>query len=385
MDFMDPKILHISRIWLPLTHTWLFNLISQSQMQMPNVSVVCELRENIEYFSIKNLYSFDNQNALLRRIDQKIRKIGFRKHLHFYVKTGRALKADIIHSHFGNEGWKDMGVPHKVKAKHVVTFYGRDVNCLPSSNPKWVDRYSQLFKKTDIVLCEGPFMAASLIKLGCPAEKVVIQRIGINLSEFPFIPRKFDIDKPIRILIAASFREKKGIPYAISAVGMASQHYNVELTIIGDAPDSDVEKKKIMQVLQVNSLFKKTKLLGYLSHDAMIKESYNHHVFIQSSITASDGDTEGGAPVSIIEMMATGMPVISSYHCDIPDIIPAEFHHCLLAPERDAEALFNCIKFLVEHHGDVGNIVFKLREHVESRHNVVLQASRLKAIYQELL
>jgi len=382
---MDPKILHISRNWLPLTHTWLFSLISQSQRQMSNVSVVCDTRVNMENFPIKNLYSFEDQNIIIRRIDQKIRKTGLRKHLHFYVKTGRDLEADIIHSHFGNEGWKDMCIPYKINAKHVVTFYGRDVNCLPSSNPKWFKRYSRLFNKADLFLCEGPFMAASLIKLGCPAEKVVIQRIGINLSEFPFIPRKLDIDKPIKILIAASFREKKGIPYAISAVGIASQFYNIELTIIGDAPDSDMEKKKILQALQNNNLLQKTKLLGYLSHDAMINESYNHHLFIQPSITASDGDTEGGAPVSIIEMMATGMPVISTYHCDIPDIMPAEFHHYLLAPERDAEALFNCIKFLLEHHSDIGYIQSKSREYVERRHNVVSQVAMLKAIYQGLL
>lgn len=381
---MGPKILHISRKWLPLTQTWLFHQISQSQMQMVNVSVACEKRENIGSFSIENLYSFEEQNPFLRRIDERVREIGLRRHLHFYVKIGRKLKADIIHSHFGDQGWRNMDIPDKIKARHVVTFYGRDVNCLPS-DPVWLDRYILLFKKADIFLCEGPFMAASLIKLGCSAEKVVVQRIGINLNKFPFVPRKFDIHKPIRILIAASFKEKKGIPYAISAVAMASQYYNLELTIIGDASGSDIEKKKILHTLQKNNLFQKTKLLGYLSHEAMIKESYNHHLFIQSSVTASDGDTEGGAPVSIIEMMATGMPVISTHHCDIPDIMPAEFHHYLLAPERDVEALFNCIKFLVEHHSDVGYIEYKSREQVEVRHNIVSQVSGLKAIYQKLL
>ncbi len=46
-----------------------------------------------------------------------------------------------------------------------------------------------------------------------------------------------------------------------------------------------------------------------------------HHLFLSPSVTAPDGDSEGGAPVSIIEAAATGMPVVSTTHCDIPQAV----------------------------------------------------------------
>lgn len=380
---MDPNILHITPIWLPITQTWLYNLISNSQEHIPNISIGCEKTDNLNHFPINNLYSLENQNSLSRKIDLKLRNIGIRRHLNYYIKTGRKLKINLIHSHFGNVGWKNIDISKKLKAKHVVTFYGRDVNHLPLKKPKWVYRYHELFEKADIFLCEGPYMANSLIKLGCPSEKVLIQRIGINLNKLPYTPRLIDINKPIKILIAASFKEKKGIPFALNAIGIANKYYNVELTIIGDAPDSDNEKQIILKAIQKNNLSDKTKLLGYLSHESMIKESYNHHLFLQPSITASDGDTEGGAPVSIIEMIATGMPVVSTYHCDIPDIIPTEFHH-LLAPEKDSEGLFNCIKYLLENNSDIEHITKSSRLYIEKRHNITSQVLRLKKIYNDL-
>jgi hypothetical protein len=59
--------------------------------------------------------------------------------------------------------------------------------------------------------------------------------------------------------------------------------------------------------------------------------------FILSNITALNGDTEGGAPVAILEAQATGLPVISSYHADIPEAVVGG-KSALLAPERDVGA-----------------------------------------------
>ena len=56
------------------------------------------------------------------------------------------------------------------------------------------------------------------------------------------------------------------------------------------------------------------------------------------ALTAADGDSEGGAPVGIIEMQAAGMPVLSTYHADIPEVV-RDGESGYLVPERDVEAL----------------------------------------------
>ncbi len=61
--------------------------------------------------------------------------------------------------------------------------------------------------------------------------------------------------------------------------------------------------------------------MGYQPHSTLFAEAYRHHIFLSPSVTASTGDTEGGAPVSLIEMAATGMLIVSTTHCDIPEVI----------------------------------------------------------------
>ncbi len=46
-------------------------------------------------------------------------------------------------------------------------------------------------------------------------------------------------------------------------------------------------------------------------------------IFVLTSITAQDGDSEG-MPVALIEAHAMGLPVISTYHTGIPELVNHE-------------------------------------------------------------
>ena len=89
-----------------------------------------------------------------------------------------------------------------------------------------------------------------------------------------------------------------------------------------------------------------TKLLGFQQHENMIKEMDKSDIFISPSVTAANGDSEGGAPTTILEAQACGLPVLSTYHADIPNIVIPE-KSALLAPERDAETLSNNLMTLL--------------------------------------
>ncbi|GAH44911.1 unnamed protein product [marine sediment metagenome] len=98
-------------------------------------------------------------------------------------------------------------------------------------------------------------MKKSLIKLGCPEEKIIIQHIGVDLEKIKFTPRNVKNNGLVKLLIASSFREKKGIPYAIEAFGRVKESHpelNLELTIIGDSDggsEGEKEKKKIFNLI----------------------------------------------------------------------------------------------------------------------------------------
>ena len=298
-------------------------------------------------------------------------------------------KPNLVHAHFGLSGYNFLKLKKIFKLPLVTTFYGCDLSLLPSQNPEWKIKYKELFKEGEKFLVEGNQMKKCLIELGCPEEKIIVQHLGIDLDRINFVPRKLSENEGIGILISASFREKKGIPYAIEAFGRVKQAHpelKLKLTIIGDSgcsPAEEAEKEKIFGVIQKYNLKDCVNMLGYQPYPVFLRELYRHHLFLHPSIHASDGDTEGGAPVSIIEASASGMPILSTTHCDIPEVV-INGKSGYLVPERDRDALAEKLEFLVLNPGIWEQMGKKGREHVEKTHDVIAQVQRLEEIYDKV-
>jgi len=348
--------------------------------------IICERTENLDQFTLPNIHSLHEAARWRNLWDRGLRKLRVRRHTGFMVHHLRKHRIRLLHSNFGNVGWMNLGAVRKTGVKHVVTFYGRDVGHLPVQDPAWRTRYATLFAEVDRVLCEGPYMGESIVDLGCPRGKLTVHHLGVEVDKIPFRPRAWDASRPLRVLIAASFREKKGIPLAIEALGALREHVPVELTIIGDADDSEqsiAEKKKILAAVDEHFPQKNVRLLGYQPHPVFFDEAYAHHVFLSPSLTAADGDTEGGAPVSIIEAAASGMPIVSTMHCDIPNVV-RHGETGLLAKERSVAGLVTHLTWLVEHPEAWSAMLEAGRRHIEAEFNSSLQGRRLGALYEDI-
>ena len=181
----------------------------------------------------------------------------------------------MLRSHFGNVGWADRGAARALGVPHVVTFYGLDVNQLPATDPQWRGRYRTLFGQVSRVLCEGPHMAEAVMALGCPGEKVRVHHLGVRLETIPFAPLAWTPGEPLRILIAASFREKKGIPDALEAIAQVRAAVPVKVTVLGDAgadAPSQAEKRRILEVADRHGLADVITWAGYQPHAAFLAE-----------------------------------------------------------------------------------------------------------------
>ena len=275
----------------------------------------------------------------------------------------------------------------KMGLAHIVTFYGVDMSALLKSDARWIDRYHRLFDQVNGVLCEGPHMAKCLGEMGCPSEKLTVHHLGIDPADYPFMPRVWRQGETFRVLIASSFREKKGIPCALRAVAQLRKSLPVEITIIGDAGQnakSRREKIKILEVVDELGLSDAVRFLGYQPHEVLIAEAYRHHVFLSASRTASDGDSEGGAPVALLEMSATGMPVVSTRHADIPNLIEDGVTG-LLADENDPLGLAESLFSLVESPESWLAMTRAARARIEAYFNAPRQGAVLESIYRSSL
>ena len=108
-------------------------------------------------------------------------------------------------------------------------------------------------------------------------------------------------------------------------------------------------------------------------------------VFLHPSVVDSArGGGEGGAPTTIIEAQALGMPVVSTLHCDIPNVtVPGE--SAVLVPERDAGALADALRELLDHPERWEAMGRAGRAHVEANHDVAAEVGTLERRYLTLL
>ena len=379
-------VLHSYPLWLSQTQTWMYTQVAELQRRGIDAQVVCEKTQNLDQFALPNLHCLHSEGLLAQLRYRGLRKLGLADAQTYLIAIGRRTGARIVHSHFGDIGWGDRGAVRALGTSHVVTFYGFDVQKLPTEQPVWRARYRELFASADLFLCEGSHMAGCIVDLGAPSEKVRVHHLGVDTSRFEFRPRQWQPGQPLRVLIAASFREKKGIPDAVRALAKVNESVPVELTIIGDAGTdaiSQSEKRAISSAIESSGFGATTRMLGYQPHDVLLREAYAHHLFLQPSVTAADGDTEGGAPVSIIEMLATGMPIVSTQHCDIPEVMGPDLQ-CMLAPERDVPALAAIIRRLISAPGEWPRLTRAGRDRVEREYDLQRQGGRQAEYYAAL-
>ena len=378
-------VIHSFPVWLPRTQTWMHTQVVHLPKEV-TAHVVCRRTENLDQFAVPNLHPFPSEGLFTRLRGKLQGKTATDRYNDFRVGVARRTGARVLHSHFGNIGWDDLAVARGANLHHVVTFYGRDVSYLPQVEPIWCERYRELFASVDAVLCEGEHMGRCVEALGCPGDKIRVQHLGIRVDRIEYRPREWDGEGPFRVLIAASFQEKKGLPDAMAALGRVREKVPLSVTVIGDAADeprSQEEKSRILAAIEENGLGDCIELLGYQSHERLFEEAFRHHVFLSPSVTAPDGDTEGGAPVTLIEMAASGMGIVSTTHCDIPGVI-RHGKTGLLADEHDVEGLAAHLLWFAENPDKWRPMLDRGRAHIEERFDADRQGERLAGIYAEV-
>jgi len=378
-------VIHSVQWWLPQTATWLY---TQVQFLPADVEshVACERVAFLEQFPYPRLHCLLDYPNWRRVWDLAMRRLRFRDHLWFLYDTARRIDARVMHSHFGFTGWRDLEVARRLQLAHVVTFYGIDVLRYPTKDPRWRDRYREMFARVDAVLCEGPYMAKSIVALGCPESKVRVHHLGIDLTAIPFAPLAWTPGEPLRVLLSGVFREKKGFAYALEALGQISNDVGLEITVIGDQHGGATlqEKQRMLGAIARHDLGSRTRFLGFQPYAVVMAEARRHHLFVSPSVVASDGDTEGGAPVSLIEMSATGLMIVSTTHCDIPSVI-LDGKTGLLAAERDIDGLVERLRWLIANPSRWADMRAAGRAHVEEEFDARRQGERLASIYRDVV
>lgn len=373
------KVAHFRTDYLGLTETFIYNYLTNFTKYEPILFTT--RTRNLDLFPFEPIY--DDQK--LTRYswawfwDRLYKKI-FKRELYFECLIKKEI-VKLLHGHFGMGGVRMLPVKKKTKIPLITTFYGYDMSDQRLLEI-WSPAYQELFKEGDLFLVEGNNMKKEVVNLGCPPEKIKIQHLGIEVNRFRFRERSLDSkDEDIVILMCSSFIEKKGISYGIQAFSQIHRKYkNIHLRIIGDGELREEIENQIKEL----GLTEKITLLGYQPHSKVIEEAENAHIFMHPSAIASNGDSEGGAPTVLLDMQALGLPIVSTLHADIPEVV-VNGKSGLLVPERDANALAEKLDYLIRSPEIWPEMGKAGREHVERNYNICHEVRKLEEIYDGLL
>lgn len=262
----------------------------------------------------------------------------YRGELQVLIKVLARRPADLMHIYFGHTGVHLLPFIKEWNRPCVVSFHGMDIQARPQQEG-YDDQMRELLRAIPLVLARSRSLFDALEKWGCPSEKMRLNRTGIPLEAFPFKQRPMPADGSWRLVQACRLITKKGLPTALRAFAkFYAVHPRARFTIAGDGPMKD----ELAALVAELGLSGAVEFAGFLSQGQLLELYERSHLFLHPSEMPPDQNQEG-VPNSMLEAMATGLPVVATTHGGIPEAVTHE-RTGLLVPERDDEALFRALE-----------------------------------------
>ncbi len=356
--------------------SWIYNQIAWLERWRP--VVLTQEARNLDQYPVADLWSSEGLDVPRRLINRIVRR--WTGQYPFYGGILRRAGARVVHAHFGYQGCRCLRAIRSTGLPLLTTFYGADASSF-ARLPQWRRRYVELFERGRLFLAEGATMAGHVAAAGAPPEKIRVHHLGVDTRQIPFRERGAG-DRPVHILMCGHFRQKKGFPDGLRALGQALQgvaNIEVRVTMIGDGPERDL----IGQAIVDSGLGDRVELSGVMTYKQVLQALDSCDMILAPSRTADDGDSEGGAPVILLDAQAAGVPVVATAHADIPEYV-VDGGSGLLAPEGDIDALVDVLRQMLRAPENWAEMGRRGRAHVEAEYDALRQAQRLEDIYDEL-
>jgi len=245
-----------------------------------------------------------------------------------FMHSLKKNKIQVVLAQYGTTADKVVNVCKKINIPLITHFHGYDAsvervieNC---------NYYKRVFDYSTYVIAVSLSMQRRLIELGCPKEKVIYNACAPNDLFLNIVPQFTDST----FIAVGRFVNKKAPYYTILAFKKVHDQFpNARLVIGGtgellETCSNIIRTLKLQDVVLLPGIIDRTQFVEYLSKGL---------AFVQHSVTAFNGDQEG-TPVGILEASAAGLPVISTKHAGIPDVI-IEGETGFLVEEHDVEGM----------------------------------------------
>lgn len=353
MEIRKPTVAHVMRVYLSKTETFIGDQIFTLRRFRP--VVLCRDRLDGHSYSFNDVFSAVNMlNPLSRAVENccyRFFRCPTKAAIKSLVSKVKEESVRLLHYHYLVDARFFLDLKRKSGLPALVMAHGYDVSSFPRRYLRYGKKWLQpIFDEMELFVAISEDMKRDLTKIGCPEEKIVIHYHGIDAKRFAYPERQYRAEEEINILTCGTLGKKKAQHLIFAALrylerqGKITQKFR--LTIVGDGP----MKSRLVQMVREYGWQDKVTFTGHIPHhDARLMEEYRKaHIFILPSITTSAGEKEG-IPRTIAEAMAAGLPVVSTYHAGIPEIIQSG-KQGILVKEGDVIGLGQALWMLMEDH-----------------------------------
>ena len=291
----------------------------------------------------------------------------------------RRHRADLMHIYFGHTGVHLLPFIEQWHKPCVVSFHGADVAHKPELKD-YPGKLRRLFKAVPLVFARSQSLAARLMQLGCPPEKLRINRTGIPLSEFPLVHREPPQHGKWKVVQACRLIPKKGVATSLRAFAIFKRDYpGAEFFIAGKGP-LQTELEMLAGGL---GIARDVHFLGFLSQSKLRALYGSSHLFLHPSEISPNQDQEG-VPNSVLEAMATGLPVVATRHGGIPEAVD-HGRTGFLVSEEDHVALANAMQLIAGSPILWNEMGGRAHATIEQRFAQETQIDQLESFYEEAI
>ncbi len=286
---------------------------------------------------------------------------------------------EFIHAHYGPSGIEIFPLAKKMKMPLLVSFHGYDASFL-LRNQKYTKQLQELFEYARIIAVSN-YMANKLIEAGAKSDNIFLLYYGVPV-ENKFVARKSLSEKlrnkeEIKFLQISGFEEKKGHIYTVQAFKEFLKYYSNCKLVFGGGGSLMPTIEKLCSDLELKE---KILFLGAIKPDRVYDVMADSDIFLHHSVTAQSGDQEG-IPNVIMEAMATGLPVISTFHSGIPELIDDGINGYLVEEKNIAQYTDKMKEALNSTKG----FGMMARNKVVDKFNLQKQTDKLLEIYKKMI
>lgn len=337
------------RAFMASTETFIGNQIITLRKYHP--VIFCHHRiPNVSY-SINNVYCIQELLPQFSRLADNLsyRVARFLPHMSARVLAEqiKGESVQLLHFHYLVDARFFLSLKRLTQLPSVISVYGYDVSSFPRLFWGYGLCYLKpVFREMDYFIAMSQDMRKDLVTLGCSPDKIIVHYYGTDTRRFAFPEREY-IDKDEVTILACGALEIKKAQHLILQALWIMEHQKISsrrfrVKFVGDGPMRPVLEQQVNKYGWQD----KVNFLGHVPYrdDRLIEAYRQADIFSLPSITIK-GDKEG-IPGTIIEAMAAGLPIVSTYHAGIPEIIKSG-QDGILVEEGDVEAMARAFADLI--------------------------------------